>query len=899
MFASFGRTATQKNRHKRKCHRRLRLRAPRFERLEQRRLLSASPYGVMPDDTGEFMLGDVTVSVVLMESNDNIGHQNDNSENWTTASINAVKVKVEEGLQWWVDTLGQITDKHQLNFNIDYTYADSPVATSYEPINNKSTAFTSWVYDFLIPAGFNKHGNYSADIRAFNHAQREKHNTDWAFTIFVVNDENDLATDLTRPGMFEPGGFDRAFAFSGGRCFITPAGRPASTFAHESGHMFWALDEYSGISHTLRRGYYNTQNYNAASNPALQNSGGQQPSIMTSGSLLDQAYANHISSQSSLEMIGWRDGDGDGVFDVLDVPLTLNGTGRYDPIQGNYRFVGESSIQTYPNINSSGLQNDITINEVSRVQYRVDGGIWQTSTEYHQHSASLDVSIPLAAGSGIEIRTVDDVTGITSPVFVGTTDRSTSTGFPGINGFVWKDDNTDGQWDANESALGGAQIQLIDANGDPLDLRKSIEPDDHTDDSTLLNNVIPEVTLSAQGIGVADNSVTARTVAATSTGNRAFALFAKPAGGLNHSGFTEEWTSTTRQLRMDFSSPVTTVSIDAVGNSAGDIGRLEIYDTNDQLLARYTTGSLSAGTVETMTLSRATADIAYAVARSHGTDATDSLQNRILLDNLQFGPESAVHSDSYGSYAFAYLEPGDYTVQIVAGANQTVTAPVTGKRSVPLSQGEVVTQTDFGIKSSVSVWQNQANPYDVNRDGFVSPIDALQVINDLNTRGARELTAADPPPPPYVDVSGDGYVAPGDVLLVINKINGDSDGEAESSGFVAGGQPTGGGPEAEHSESTSRGVDPHPGKSTSVPLSPRVLLAHNTYQPSRSERVSSGDQEMPESPEIRHLPPNDLASSPRPDAVPADARSTPTNLPLEAALEEMAADISRAWLSFG
>ena len=27
---------------------------------------------------------------------------------------------------------------------------------------------------------------------------------------------------------------------------IVPAGRPASTFAHEIGHMFWARDEYPG-----------------------------------------------------------------------------------------------------------------------------------------------------------------------------------------------------------------------------------------------------------------------------------------------------------------------------------------------------------------------------------------------------------------------------------------------------------------------------------------------------------------------------------------------------------------------------------------------------------------------------------------------------------------------------
>ena len=72
-------------------------------------------------------------------------------------------------------------------------------------------------------------------------------------------------------------------------------------------------------------------------------------------------------------MIGWQDSDADGVFDVLDVPLTLTGSGYYDPDAEVYRFVGHSAVQTLPNQNTSGLQNDITINEVSVAEYSTDG----------------------------------------------------------------------------------------------------------------------------------------------------------------------------------------------------------------------------------------------------------------------------------------------------------------------------------------------------------------------------------------------------------------------------------------------------------------------------------------------------------------------------------------------
>ena len=70
---------------------------------------------------------------------------------------------------------------------------------------------------------------------------------------------------------------------------------------------------------------------------------------------------------------------------------------------------------------------------------------------------------------------------------------------------------------------------------------------------------------------------------------------------------------------------------------------------------------------------------------------------------------------------------------------------------------------------------------DVNADGFVSPIDALLIVNDLNFRGVRKLPNPPMPPlepPPYLDVSGDGFVSPLDALLIINYLNG-AGGEGE------------------------------------------------------------------------------------------------------------------------
>ena len=72
---------------------------------------------------------------------------------------------------------------------------------------------------------------------------------------------------------------------------------------------------------------------------------------------------------------------------------------------------------------------------------------------------------------------------------------------------------------------------------------------------------------------------------------------------------------------------------------------------------------------------------------------------------------------------------------------------------------------------------NLVNAYDVNNDGYVSPIDALILINQLNSQNrSRSLdfdsqATGEDAPHYYVDVDGDGSLSPLDALSVINYIN--------------------------------------------------------------------------------------------------------------------------------
>ena len=81
---------------------------------------------------------------------------------------------------------------------------------------------------------------------------------------------------------------------------------------------------------------------------------------------------------------------------------------------------------------------------------------------------------------------------------------------------------------------------------------------------------------------------------------------------------------------------------------------------------------------------------------------------------------------------------------------------------------------------------NLSNPLDVNNDGFISPIDALGIINNLNANGSRGLGEGESGSSHlYVDVNADGAVSPIDALMVINFLNRGASGEGEGMSLQA------------------------------------------------------------------------------------------------------------------
>ncbi len=732
----------------RQRHRRL-----SFESLEMRRVMASLPFGATPADTGEFMLGRIAVTPILLESD---GSTDLNTENWNSAHVASVMNNLQEGLDWWKQLLATKSSVHTIDWVIDRTFVDNRPSTPYEPINRVSNAYELWVDKFLDDTGYKTTFDLEQNLRNFNQAQREKMNTDWSFTIFVVNSQND------RDGTFAIGGtFSRAFAFAGGLFMVVPSVRPASTFAHETGHIFWAKDEYTGgSSYSDRRGYYDAQNTNATDgnpDPNFQ----QQPSIMSAGSVLEQAYAQVVSPSATLAMIGWRDSDSDGIFDVLDVPLALEGTGRLNPTTNSYAFRGTATVQTLPNRNSSGLQNNITLNRIGRIEYRIGNGAWISLSTPNKPTVDLDLQIPVSildVGRTIEIRAIDPRIGIVSNTFSGVIGgMADTTTRHGIQGFVWQDGDQSRGWDASEVGLPGANLRLLDTNRQPIDLQRILDPDAYPE-GILPGNLggvrIDTIGLDAIGtIGVFDDL-------AASTGSKIFKPYSFWA-----KRFVDSFHDQDQQLRARFDVPTSYVSIDAIAFTDNSSVRLDAYAADGTIVAQFERKGMLRNDRVTMEVGTGEARIAYVIARG--------FQNSyIKLDNLRFGPKASARTSVDGSYFLENIPAGNYLVEVispVAGAIPTNT--LDGTLTVAYGAQRSVTHVDFGLYLEPSPWQNPNLPEDVNGLDGVNPIDVLLLINDINQYGTRSLIGSPIQPPPYLDVDGDRNIGPLDVLRVINYIN--------------------------------------------------------------------------------------------------------------------------------
>lgn len=368
-------------------------------------LLAPPPQELLPlsDDptpnfyqTSEYFIGRVAVSIILPESDGSIDLS---TEDWTEAERALVLSEVTGALNWWA--------AREPNAHLTFVYDDgtaAPITTGYEPINRPYGDQALWIAEVMAKKGF-AGSTYFDQVRRHNNTLRETYDTDWAFTIFIVDSSNDSDNRLS-DGYF-------AYAYLGGPFTVMTYGNNGygahnldAVAAHEIGHIFLALDQYySAYQHCTRKsGYLGVENQNSQYGGCASNTSSimrGQTSPYWAGSVDEYARGQ----------IGWRDSDRDGILDPVDTTLSvISADYVIDPQRPNVlTFSGTVRDDPYP----SPLRRSALINRITEVQYRIGAGPWLSA---QATDGAFDIYIedftftsqPLPSGDlPVELRVID------------------------------------------------------------------------------------------------------------------------------------------------------------------------------------------------------------------------------------------------------------------------------------------------------------------------------------------------------------------------------------------------------------------------------------------------------------------------------------------------------------
>ena len=362
------------------------------------------PFGAGQYDTSAFMAGEIHVNLVLFECNGRIDAK---SESWSKDEIAKVIGHVKNACAWWEEMWKKQNYIGELHFTVDLEHAETPFQTSYEPVTHGAYRDDRlWIGEFLNAQGYS--GDKNQMLYRYTADTIEKHNADFAFNIFVVKADNDR--DHYFSDNYRSYTLGRQYEGVSDTYILTAYSRPydwysSQSFAHEMAHIFGAADEYPGQGrYTDRAGYYGVQNTNAPDGNPDRN--GIVPSLMNSS--ISTAFERHVTSPQSLEMVGWRDSDGDRIIDVLDAPIeAADFSSNLKLSDSVYSFSGTFTVQKVPNYNNTKA---ITINSVDRLLYRFgESGEWKSDgdRDWGEESKTISRQFKIPANSVLQWKVVD------------------------------------------------------------------------------------------------------------------------------------------------------------------------------------------------------------------------------------------------------------------------------------------------------------------------------------------------------------------------------------------------------------------------------------------------------------------------------------------------------------
>jgi hypothetical protein len=189
-------------------------------------------------DNSNTMDGSVAVAVFLVESN---GATDPNLVSWAeTDQTNAI-AQVIDGLNWWVDQSRAFNLSRPLQFTVVPYRADNPVCQQpYEPLVREGRFAHLWVDSIMANLGISGSDTF-VRVATFNRLIKDQNRTNWAFSLFICYNPAPNRTS------FSDG--RASWAYLGGPfaniLFRSFGWSLSQIISHETGHIFYACDEYN------------------------------------------------------------------------------------------------------------------------------------------------------------------------------------------------------------------------------------------------------------------------------------------------------------------------------------------------------------------------------------------------------------------------------------------------------------------------------------------------------------------------------------------------------------------------------------------------------------------------------------------------------------------------------
>jgi hypothetical protein len=189
-------------------------------------------------------------------------------------------------------------------------------------------------------------------------------------------------------------------------------------------------------------------------------------------------------------------------------------------------------------------------------------------------------------------------------------------------------------------------------------------------------------------------------------------------------------------------------------------------------LARFNTGAAPSISISSVTQPVATSPtkMVFNLALSQALAVPVTVQFQTVDGTALAGQDYTAQS---GTLTFV---PGSTTAAITVAVLGNLYAEPAKSFSINLTNPSGVFANPSQVTGTIqnnnaATWVNPVNPLDVNGDGVVSPLDALVIINLLNSHGGGTLGAASTGVHEFLDPNADGVCSPLDALAVINFLN--------------------------------------------------------------------------------------------------------------------------------